>query len=680
MLRRLGQAGGAVACYEEARRTFMRYGDHAGVCRVLSRLAEVNYAQGHYGRSEALAREALALATADDHAGRCHALIALAKSVGLLQGMDAGRTLAEQAVAEADQAGDQVTPTARANLLQSLGQICWWHGDPQATVAHCRAAIQPGLGAGPEPLSPITAKAYLTMVTPYLYWRELDTALHCAERGLEIVQTLHLVELMPSAYTALGNVLTRLGEASRAESALRQAMETADRLGLASYERVMAAGYLAYNLTGQGRLDEARQLAEGALWRYAGHPDTYEVYVFRSVLADIALEKGDLAEAESLFGQLIPTGERRHFHIPLAMVYFGLAYICLKTERIAEGLDFARRSLALIEPTGALQLYLDQGERGRTVCRALVDAGQRSRFVERVLAALHPDAQAAATPHMEPKAVTVKMLGGFQVFVDGREVTQETWVSAKARDLLAYFVTFRNERIPVERVFDALWSERAGRSRTAFHTALSRLRKALRRDEETLKFVLVESGEYWLDTARFTVDVDEFDSALAKARSAQQPDMAAHWYAQAIGLVSGEYLDNLYYEWLFPERRRLGRDYLTALCQLAHLRADAGDPAAALDCCKPPSPWTPCWKRSTARSCRPTPPWATGARFCVNIRRWKLFWPRSWTWSPCPLRSRFFANLHSRVLGDIFGNGAINPGKGRFLLGRVDSFGPFRDW
>ncbi len=411
----------------------------------------------------------------------------------------------------------------------------------------------------------------------------MDTALHCAERGLEIVQTLHLVELMPSAYTALGNVLTRLGEASRAESALRQAMETADRLGLASYERVMAAGYLAYNLTGQGRLDEARQLAEGALWRYAGHPDTYEVYVFRSVLADIALEKGDLAEAESLFGQLIPTGERRHFHIPLAMVYFGLAYICLKTERTAEGLDFARRSLALIEPTGALQLYLDQGERGRTVCRALVDAGQRSRFVERVLAALHPDAQAAATPRMEPKAVTVKMLGSFQVFVDGREVTQETWVSAKARDLLAYFVTFRNERIPVERVFDALWSERAGRSRTAFHTALSRLRKALRRDEETLKFVLVESGEYWLDTARFTVDVDEFDSALAKARSAQQPDMAAHWYAQAIGLVSGEYLDNLYYEWLFPERRRLGRDHLNALCQLAQLRADAGDPAAALE-------------------------------------------------------------------------------------------------
>ncbi len=148
VLRRLGQAGGAVACYEEARRTFMRYGDHAGVCRVLSRLAEVNYAQGHYGRSEALAREALALATADDHAGRCHALIALAKSVGLLQGMDAGRTLAEQAVAEADQAGDQVTPTARANLLQSLGQICWWHGDPQATVAHCRAAIQPSIQPG----------------------------------------------------------------------------------------------------------------------------------------------------------------------------------------------------------------------------------------------------------------------------------------------------------------------------------------------------------------------------------------------------------------------------------------------------------------------------------------------------------------------------------------------------
>jgi len=55
---------------------------------------------------------------------------------------------------------------------------------------------------------------------------------------------------------------------------------------LASYEQLMATGFLAYNLCGQGPVHEARQLAEGALWSCIGSPDTYEAYVCRSVPAD----------------------------------------------------------------------------------------------------------------------------------------------------------------------------------------------------------------------------------------------------------------------------------------------------------------------------------------------------------------------------------------------------------
>ena len=72
------------------------------------------------------------------------------------------------------------------------------------------------------------------------------------------------------------NALTRMGETTRAEASLRQGMEIGQQLGLASYEQLMATGYLAYNLCGQGRVEEACQLAEGALWSYTGSPDTYE--------------------------------------------------------------------------------------------------------------------------------------------------------------------------------------------------------------------------------------------------------------------------------------------------------------------------------------------------------------------------------------------------------------------
>jgi two-component SAPR family response regulator len=384
---------------------------------------------------------------------------------------------------------------------------------------------------------------------------------------LQIAQTLHLKELLPSAYTALGNVLTRMGETARAEASLRQGMEIGHQLGLASYEQLMATGYLAYNLCGQGRVEEARQLAEGALWSYTGNPDTYEAYVCRSVLADVALENRQLDKAERLFGELIEVGERRQFRIPLAMVYFGLAYIHLETKRPESGMDYARKALRLIEASRTFQLFLDQGIRSQVVSEALIRTGEKSPFLDRVLENL-PE-KPIQISLQERYSVQVQCFGNFRVLLNGNEVSQERWVSAKARDLLAYFVTMRGEKMPADKAFDAIWGEKERTSRTAFHTALSRLRNALKAGADSPRLILVEVGEYWLDSARFTIDVDEFNLSIAKARSATNDETMIEWYERAVSLYQGEYLQNLYYEWVFPERRRLAQTYLNALQELS---------------------------------------------------------------------------------------------------------------
>ena len=558
---RLGQTGAAIAAYEDARSSFAAQNNPNGVCRSLTRLAEVNRAQGNYRQAEKLSIEALSFAEGD-HAARAEALMSLAKSVGFLTGMDQGRQLAEEAVEEARLAGEKISALERANFLQSLGQICWWYGDPQATVRYCQEALR----IAPEEFSPIGAQACISLVTPYLYWRELDRALQYAERGLQIAQTLHLKELLPSAYTALGNILTRLGETARAEASLRQGMEIGQQLGLASYEQLMATGYLAYNLCGQGRVEEARQLAEGALWSYTGSPDTYEAYVCRSVLADIALENRQLDKAERLYGELVEVGERRQFRIPLAMVYFGLAYIHLETKRSKSGLEFARKALRLIEASRTFQLFLDQGVRSQVVSEALLRAGEKSPFLERVLENL-PEQSMQVLPNRY--SIRIQCFGNFRVWVNGEEISQDRWVSAKARDLLAYFVTMRGQKVPTDKVFDAIWGEKERISRTAFHTALSRLRNALKAGEDSPRLILVEVGEYWLDSARFSIDVDEFNVSIVKARSSTNGESAVKWYAQAASLYQGEYLQNLYYEWVFPERRRLSQLYLHALQELS---------------------------------------------------------------------------------------------------------------
>jgi LuxR family maltose regulon positive regulatory protein len=563
--RLLGEAGMAISAYDDARRCFSDQANASGISRSLTRLAEVHRSQGNYQRAEEFASQALSAAVADDHVARAEALIALAKSTSFMTGMDQGRRLAEQAVEEARMAGDQISSLARAAFIQSLGQICWWHGDPQATVRYCLEALL----LAPDELSPLAAQACILLVSPYLYWRELETALRYAERGLHIAQTLHLNELLPAAYTALGNVLTRLGETTRAETALRQSVELAQRLGMASYEQLMATGYLAYNLSGQGRVDEAWQLAEGALWVYTGSPDSYEAFVCRSVLADVALEKVQLSRAEALYNNILEIGTRRQFRIPLALVHFGLSYIHLVTDRPESGLAHAQEALRLIEPTKAFQLFIDQGERSRVVCQALLEAGSQSEFIQRVIEHLPGKNKMPSIVISSPSVVHVRCMGDFQVVLGRIEISQDRWISSKARDLLAFFITFRNERIPAERAFDAIWAEKPGRGLTAFHTALSRLRSALRTDEASPRLILVESGEYRLDGAHFSIDIEEFDSSLAKAHAISDDETSAHYFEQAVNLYRGEYLHNLYYDWLFPERRRLTQAYLSALRSLA---------------------------------------------------------------------------------------------------------------
>ncbi len=579
--RRLGEAGAAVTAYEDARAAFASRAESAGISRSLTRLAEFHRAQGNYRQAEMLASEALSFAAAEDHSARAEALLALAKASGFLTSMDRGRALAEQAVDEARMAGDALSMLAKANFIQSLGQICWWHGDPQATVRYCEEALK----LNPDEFSPLAAQAYISLVTPYLYWSNVETALRYAERGLGIAQQLHLNELLPSAYMALGNVLTRRGETIRAESALRQALEISQRQGLSAYERIMAAGYLAYNLYGQGRVDEARQIAEGALWAYTGNPDTYEAYVCRSVLADIALENGNSDEAWQQYDSLVEIGERRQFRIPLSLVYFGLAYIALERGARENGLSYALQSLKLIEPTGAIQLFVDQGQRARIICRALNQVGVNTPFLQRVLEALPHTKSPAILAPADDHSVLVRCLRNFRVSIAGQELQQDRWVSTKARDLLAYFITYRRERIPADRIFEGLWPESDARSRSAFHTALTRLRNALRTEGQSIQFILVEAGEYWLDAARFSVDVDSFDAALAKARNLSGEE-STDWEERAVNLYQGQYMENLYYDWVMPERNRLEQNYLSVLQRLVSHKLSKADHSAALELLK----------------------------------------------------------------------------------------------
>src|SRR5690606_13444313 len=359
----------------------------------------------------------------------------------------------------------------------------------------------------------------------------------------------------------------------RAEACLRQAMAIADEIGGASYDHVMAARYLSHLLELQGRTAEATQVAEEALWAHEGAPTSYEAFVCRSVLADTYLSAGRSDAAERIYRQLVDLGEAQQYRVPLALASFGLAYLLLTRGEPDRGRQPAERSWPLPSPTHASPLSADQAARARVVCAALRASHPEDPFLARVEAALGAP---VSHPPARPEHIAVDVLGEMRVTNAGDEVSASAWVSVKAHDLLAYLVTLRTESVRVDQALDALWPDEPERAKTAFHTALYRLRGALRRsqDDDT-KFVLVEGRKYRLDVARFALDVDRFDALLAQARRSE-PERAMALLAEADALVRGEYLAGLDYPWVMGERRRIADAHLEALATLAELQLRQG--------------------------------------------------------------------------------------------------------
>lgn len=586
-----GQSERAAACYQQACALYRSRGEQGQVCLMLTQLARLERSRGRYRQAQRLAEWAVTEAAKEDHAERAEALMVLAKTAGFLESMGRGYRLGEQAMQEAQLAGARLSRSSRARLLWSQAQLSWWYGDPFACVAYCQAA----LAAEGEAISPLACRVYGVIASPYLYWGHIAAARQWAEQGVSLSERLQFTEWLPMAYATLGNVLSRQDESVTGEQYLRQAIALSRELGVESYAQLMAAGYLAFNLVQQNRVAEARQVCEEALRLYAGSPETYELCVCRSVLGDVLLTMGAYDTALEYFQNLRQICEARQFRLPLAMVYFGLGYLYLEGGRHEVALDLIRRSMEMIRHADAVQLYVDQGERARSVCRAAREAGIYPDFAERVLAALRPvpapklwrvspDALAARQTKANGERFEVACLGGFQVFYRGREVGRSAGLVGRPRELLAYFVTHRHQRLSLDRVLEDMWPESDPESgRAAFHTTLRRLRQALTRVGGPADYVHYESGEYMLERERFHIDVDLFDAYLSQAGP---QGASVRNYEAAADLYAGPYLITFYNDWCEGERRRLAAAYLSTLRLLAAHYATHGDYLGAIRACE----------------------------------------------------------------------------------------------
>lgn len=164
--------------------------------------------------------------------------------------------------------------------------------------------------------------------------------------------------------------------------------------------------------------------------------------------------------------------------------------------------------------------------------------------------------------------LTIHLLGGFRITAGDQGVT--SLEHARLQDLLAYLLLQRGRPVSRQHLAFLFWPDSPEKqARTNLRSLWHRLRRALPELDSLL--VTDETAILWRADASCTLDVAEFEAALAQARTAADP--LPH-LEQAVTLYGGELLPGSYHDWLLAERERLAQLYGRALQQLTALHEE----------------------------------------------------------------------------------------------------------
>ncbi len=234
----------------------------------------------------------------------------------------------------------------------------------------------------------------------------------------------------------------------------------------------------------------------------------------------------------------------------------------------------------------------------QVVLRALAkDPKERFASVDKFASALsHASHQAVSVKHSPrsmsgtqgdrerpaPQPLSIHLLGTFQLISGNTPLTTLDW--PRLQSLLAYLVLHTS--VPQSRTHLAflLWPDSTeSQAHTNLRTLLTRLRRALPNADTFL-----QSDRYEIQWrprsphASWTLDVLDFEQALAHAEQAQESRGVRRSLEEAMALYHGDLLPGCYDEWILPERDRLREAFLKALERLITLQEEEREYDAAI--------------------------------------------------------------------------------------------------
>lgn len=367
-------------------------------------------------------------------------------------------------------------------------------------------------------------------------------SLASASHALELARQLLDQRLIAESTYALGNAYRKLGETSKAEVLLKQALRESED-------------------SGQGYIAAIYQIYLGKVYCQLG---SYE-----QALEHLKAAEGQLKGLKSL---------RR---VAEAKLYQAAAYYRLN--KLKETVEQLNPVADLVSELGYDGFLLADGDEVLDVLRfgAAKRIGGEAfvRLARRVTQGQVSEEQAdgsvveggGSSPFPLLRALS---FGSPRVLLDTHEVTDPEWRSRKAREL--FFLLLCNKRVlSNEEIAEALWPDvSTDLSGSTLKTSVYRLRQALFFD----CILARESGYLINPEVSIAFDMESFLEGLKLAAVAELGDEAREQHLRkAVSLYGGAFLNGLYSEWCQGLRSELELKYHTALMSLASYRAIKGD-------------------------------------------------------------------------------------------------------
>lgn len=261
-------------------------------------------------------------------------------------------------------------------------------------------------------------------------------------------------------------------------------------------------------------------------------------------------------------------GERsRNDHVRFSCL-LAAAYFALRRGDDAAALRPLREGIRIGRERGYSSLYLWRPGLLETLAAKALDAGIEMNYVGSLIRknAVAPPGGSASAERW-PWALSVRTLGGFELFRDGEPVRFHGKVQQKPLAMLKALIALGGREVPEDRLTDILWPDADGdQAHQSFATTLKRLRRLVG-DERFLPF---RDGRLSLDERSCWVD------AWALERSGTGPAGDDACRELALSVYRGPFLPGETAPWAVPCRERLRSRFLRCVAELGLRHQNSG--------------------------------------------------------------------------------------------------------